>query len=158
VDIEIDIFKTILNLRRQRSGLVQTETQYKFIYVALKQYVEQTKSGAVPRSLTAASASAVSVEAKSIIKRTILDRRRRKQHKTVKQYYYYTKIIFSTTATNTVDNGSSGNDTKLEINIIIVNTLYSELWPQLNITLLLTIKCRKNFKSVINIYVQTSTG
>jgi len=44
VDTEIDIFKTILNLRQQRSGFVQTPLQYKFIYVAVKRYVELQKN------------------------------------------------------------------------------------------------------------------
>jgi len=40
---EIDIFKTILNIRKQRSGFVQTDLQYKFIYIAVKRYVELKK-------------------------------------------------------------------------------------------------------------------
>jgi tyrosine-protein phosphatase non-receptor type 11 len=35
VDTAIDIQKTILDLRKQRSGMVQTEAQYKFIYMAI---------------------------------------------------------------------------------------------------------------------------
>lgn len=44
VDTEVDIFKTILNLRQQRSGFVQTPLQYKFIYVAVKRFVELQKN------------------------------------------------------------------------------------------------------------------
>jgi len=48
VDTEIDIFKTILHLRQQRSGFVQTPLQYKFIYVAVKCYVEQLRNPSSP--------------------------------------------------------------------------------------------------------------
>jgi len=44
LDCEIDIPNTILIVRSQRSGMVQTETQYKFIYLALEHYVETEKS------------------------------------------------------------------------------------------------------------------
>jgi len=43
LDTEIDIYKTILDIRQQRAGFVQTDLQYKFIYLALKCYVQQTK-------------------------------------------------------------------------------------------------------------------
>ena len=36
---EIDIKQAILNVRAQRSGMVQTEAQYKFIYIALQHYI-----------------------------------------------------------------------------------------------------------------------
>ncbi len=39
-DEEIDIQKTILIIRAQRSGMVQTEQQYKFVYMAIQQYVD----------------------------------------------------------------------------------------------------------------------
>ncbi len=40
LDCEIDIQKTIQSVRAQRSGMVQTEAQYKFVYVAVKHYIE----------------------------------------------------------------------------------------------------------------------
>ncbi|GAB1602220.1 tyrosine-protein phosphatase non-receptor type 11-like [Argonauta hians] len=40
LDCEIDIQKTIQMVRSQRSGLVQTEAQYKFIYLGVQQYID----------------------------------------------------------------------------------------------------------------------
>ena len=37
---EIDIQKTIQMVRAQRSGMVQTEAQYKFVYMAVHHYIE----------------------------------------------------------------------------------------------------------------------
>uniref|UniRef100_A0A1A9Z4D7 protein-tyrosine-phosphatase n=1 Tax=Glossina pallidipes TaxID=7398 RepID=A0A1A9Z4D7_GLOPL len=41
VNTEIDIKRTIQTVRSQRSGLVQTEAQYKFIYCALQRYIQR---------------------------------------------------------------------------------------------------------------------
>ena len=40
LDCEIDILKTIQTAREQRSGMVQTEAQYKFVYLAVQQYIQ----------------------------------------------------------------------------------------------------------------------
>ena len=40
LDTEIDIQRTIQQVRSQRSGMVQTEAQYKFVYLAVQHYIE----------------------------------------------------------------------------------------------------------------------
>jgi len=39
LDCEIDIQRTIQMVRSQRSGMVQTEAQYKFVYLAVQHYI-----------------------------------------------------------------------------------------------------------------------
>lgn len=40
MDTEIDIQRTIQMVRSQRSGMVQTEAQYKFVYYAVQHYIQ----------------------------------------------------------------------------------------------------------------------
>ena len=40
LDCELDIQRTILLVRSQRSGLVQTEAQYKFVYLAIQDHID----------------------------------------------------------------------------------------------------------------------
>ena len=56
LETEIDIFKAILDIRQQRSGFVQTDLQYKFIYLALRCYVQQRKHGPVELAVSLLSA------------------------------------------------------------------------------------------------------
>ena len=39
LNCEIDIQRTIYNVRSQRSGMVQTEAQYKFVYLAIQHFI-----------------------------------------------------------------------------------------------------------------------
>ena len=43
-ECDIDIQHTVQLLRTQRSGMVQTEDQYRFVYCAIHQYVETYNS------------------------------------------------------------------------------------------------------------------
>lgn len=43
-EAEIDIQKTVQDVRAQRSGMIQTEGQYKFLYEAIAQHIENMKA------------------------------------------------------------------------------------------------------------------
>jgi len=43
LDCEIDIQRTIQSVRSQRSGMVQTEAQYKFVYLAVQHHIDTLK-------------------------------------------------------------------------------------------------------------------
>ena len=44
IETDVDIQKTIQAVRQQRSGMVQTEAQYKFCYLAVKHHIDTLKT------------------------------------------------------------------------------------------------------------------
>jgi len=43
LECEIDVMKTVQRVRGQRSGMVQTDAQYRFIYLSIKHYIETAR-------------------------------------------------------------------------------------------------------------------
>lgn len=52
LDCDIDIQRAILNVRSQRSGMVQTEAQYKFVYLAIQHYKETVSQRRIAERLS----------------------------------------------------------------------------------------------------------
>lgn len=69
VDCDIDVPKTIQMVRSQRSGMVQTEAQYRFIYMAVQHYIEtlqrRIEEEQVPACLCQAASSCEAQESPS---------------------------------------------------------------------------------------------
>ncbi len=43
INCDVDIYKTVYNLRSQRSGMIQTSVQYHFLYSIIRLFIEKTK-------------------------------------------------------------------------------------------------------------------
>lgn len=69
---DIDIQKTVLEVRSKRSGMVQTETQYKFIYQAIRHYVE-TASSRLPAPVSLLMARSVFAQSTSSVLRVYFE-------------------------------------------------------------------------------------
>ncbi|PAA77894.1 hypothetical protein BOX15_Mlig029219g2 [Macrostomum lignano] len=48
VNSDLDIFRAARNLRTQRSGMIQTEPQYRFVYMAILKYIENETNKSRP--------------------------------------------------------------------------------------------------------------
>ena len=69
---DIDIFKTVYHLRSQRSGMIQTERQYQFLYTAIKNFIEiytnkLQQQKRQKQSLSASSSRTPSLQSSSLL-------------------------------------------------------------------------------------------
>uniref|UniRef100_A0A8C9YVP8 protein-tyrosine-phosphatase n=1 Tax=Sander lucioperca TaxID=283035 RepID=A0A8C9YVP8_SANLU len=62
LDCDLDIPKYIQMVREQRSGMVQTEAQYKFIYLSVSEYIQTTKAKDKNRDMYAFPACSLPTE------------------------------------------------------------------------------------------------
>jgi tyrosine-protein phosphatase non-receptor type 11 len=59
IQCDLDIYKAVCHLRSQRSGMIQTEKQYQFSHMAIRQFIEkfEKKSSSPPKAATSFATS-----------------------------------------------------------------------------------------------------
>lgn len=67
LECEIDIHKTVEEARACRSGMVQTEEQYKFIYDVIKYYIDTQKARIVAQVFSCHIYSCLRVPVKQLL-------------------------------------------------------------------------------------------